>query len=388
MKTFKRIIYSFGVMATTALLLWSCANDYARTDITLEMTDEDSVDAIIDHDLLTVGGTIIHIEEPQESHTPIVEYVEEVDITTPEFDDDDISEEVAEVETDDDTVLAFDKDENDVMKSVEVDDDIISDDLDFNESDKIDDSIVADKPNLIETVVTDDITISDGEGSSVVLEEKDFGKKINDSKVDEPMKMNDIFVEQIDGTKKVNNGFTVPSDEEIAKLRNDVDALINKQGNKKSLDQFVSPVYNDKRIKISYPTHTVSRGDTFWSIGRKYGCTISELCAANNLSRRKVLSIGQSLIIPISNIEAAKMKSIPKNLPAAKDDLGMPPPVVDKPVAVKSSSVETKEYIVQKGDSYWKIARKYGVNSPELMRINNTSSSLIKPGQKIKVPKR
>ena len=383
MKTFKRIIYSFGVMATTALLLWSCANDYARTDITLEMTDEDSVDAIIDHDLLTVGGTIINIDEPQESHTPVVEYVEEVDITTPEFDDDDIEVDVAEIELDDDThepVSFFDKDETDVIESVEIDDD-----LDFNEMDKIDDSIGSEKPNLIETVETDDIIISDGTGSSVVLEEKDFGDKIKDPKDDETMKLNDILVEEIN---EPNKGFTVPSDEEIAKLRTDVDALINKQGSRKSLDQFVSPVYNDKRVKISYPTHKVSRGDTFWSIGRKYGCSISELCAANNLSRRKVLSIGQSLIIPISNLEAAKLKPLTKYLPTVKNNLEMPPPVVNKPTAVKSFAVETDEYTVQKGDSYWKIARKYGVNSPKLMRINNTTSTLIKPGQKIKVPKR
>ena len=370
MKTINRIIYSFCVMSATTLLLWSCANDYARTDITLEMTDEDSVDAIIDHDLLTVGGTIINIEEPQETHTPVVEYIDEVDITTPEFDDDDIATDVAEVKLDDASAS-----DDDVMESVEIDDSNSSDDLVDIDSRDVDDSILYDN--------TDDIIISDGKEISAVLEEPVIDKNVNlledKNEHDEPMKIEDIIVADSD------SGFSVPSDEEVAKLRNDVDALINKQGNKKQLDQFVSPVYNDKRVKVTYPTHIVSRGDTLWSIGRKYGCSISELCAANNISRRKVLSIGQSLIIPISNLAAAKSKPLPKNISSVSSDLEMPPPVTENP---KTNYDETEFYTVQKGDSYWKIARKYGVNSPELMRINNTTSTLIKPGQKIKVPKR
>ena len=391
MKILKRMIYSFCVLSTTSLLLWSCANDYARTDITLEMTDEDSVDAIIDHDLLTVGGTIINIEEPQESHTPVVEYIDEVDITTPEFEEEDISIDVAESEPDKETELPsfFDEDETDVMESVEIDESIISEDLDVIGTAKIDETIVSEKPDVIESVNTDEISISDGLGSSADLEEVDLDERIKDLKetkiYDEPMKLDEIVADE---TKEVDKGFSIPSDEEVTELRTEVDALINKQGTKKSLDEFVSPVYNDKRIKVSYPTHTVKRGDTLWEIGRKYGCSISELCAANNLSRRKVLSIGQTLTIPISKVGSDKPKALTESVNTASSDLEMPPPVIEKPKVRKSSYGVTEEYTVQKGDSYWKIARKYGVNSPELMRINNTTSTLIKPGQKIKVPKK
>ena len=392
MKTLKRVIFSFCVMSTTGLLLWSCANDYARTDITLEMTDEDSVDAIIDHDLLTVGGTIINIEEPQESHTPVVEYIDEVDITTPEFDEEDID--VAEVEPYEasEPISFFDDAETDVMESVEIDETIDSEDMDIIETAEVDNTPVFEKTEVVESLITD------GTGSSADLEEVDSDERINELKVtklyDEYMKLDEIVVNEIvvDETEKIDKGFTIPSDEEVVNLRTEVDALINKPPTKKSLDEFVSPEYDEKRVKVSYPTHTVKRGDTLWEIGRKYGCSISELCAANNLSRRKVLSIGQTLTIPISNVGSDKPKVIPESVTESvatgSDDLEMPPPVVDKTKVKKSSSVETEEYTVQKGDSYWKIARNYGVNSPELMRINNTTSTLIKPGQKIKVPKK
>src|SRR5690606_17558435 len=44
--------------------------------------------------------------------------------------------------------------------------------------------------------------------------------------------------------------------------------------------------------------------------------------------------------------------------------------------------------IVQKGDTLWKIAKKYGVNFEELKKINSQLSNpdMIMPGMKIKVP--
>ena len=47
-----------------------------------------------------------------------------------------------------------------------------------------------------------------------------------------------------------------------------------------------------------------------------------------------------------------------------------------------------KIHIVQKGDTLWKIAQKYGVNFEELKKMNAHLSdpNYIMPGMKIKVP--
>ncbi|MEH7106175.1 SafA/ExsA family spore coat assembly protein, partial [Bacillus sp. JJ1764] len=47
-----------------------------------------------------------------------------------------------------------------------------------------------------------------------------------------------------------------------------------------------------------------------------------------------------------------------------------------------------KIHIVQKGDTLWKIAKKYGVNFEELKKLNSQLSNpdMIMPGMKIKVP--
>jgi len=49
-----------------------------------------------------------------------------------------------------------------------------------------------------------------------------------------------------------------------------------------------------------------------------------------------------------------------------------------------------KTYIVQKGDSLWGIAQKQlgsGARYPEIMTLNNLSSTAIYPGQVLKIPK-
>ena len=43
-------------------------------------------------------------------------------------------------------------------------------------------------------------------------------------------------------------------------------------------------------------------------------------------------------------------------------------------------------YTVQAGDSYWRIANKYGISISELQRLNGTSNYFLYPGQSIKVP--
>ena len=47
-----------------------------------------------------------------------------------------------------------------------------------------------------------------------------------------------------------------------------------------------------------------------------------------------------------------------------------------------------KIHIVQKGDTLWKLAKKYGVSFDELKKINSQLSNpdLLMPGMKLKIP--
>lgn len=46
-------------------------------------------------------------------------------------------------------------------------------------------------------------------------------------------------------------------------------------------------------------TITVKKGDSLWSISRKYGVTVADLCSVNNIKENDILAINQTLIIPI-----------------------------------------------------------------------------------------
>ena len=116
-------------------------------------------------------------------------------------------------------------------------------------------------------------------------------------------------------------------------------------------------------------TYKVEKGDTLFSISRKFQITVAELRAANNLSENDVLKAGQKLIIPEADIGTAAALSTSKTA-----------------ASTASSEMKTVVYTVQKGDTLYRIARNNGLTVPELLAINNLdSSAVIKVGQKLNV---
>ncbi len=116
--------------------------------------------------------------------------------------------------------------------------------------------------------------------------------------------------------------------------------------------------------------YKVNKGDTLYSISRKYQITVAELRAANNLSENDVLKAGQKLIIPEADISTAVALSGDKNNKS------------DSPV----NTSNTTEIEVKKGDTLYSLSKKYGLTVADLLAINNLdSSSVIKVGQKLKV---
>lgn len=102
--------------------------------------------------------------------------------------------------------------------------------------------------------------------------------------------------------------------------------------------------------------YTVVKGDSLWSIARKFGVTVQALRDANNLTS-DVLSVGQVLRIPGSN-----------------EDNGNVPP---------SGNVT---YNVQRGDSLWSIASRYGISVNDLRQANNLTSDTLSVGQVLIIP--
>lgn len=129
-------------------------------------------------------------------------------------------------------------------------------------------------------------------------------------------------------------------------------------------------------LNLTFATsiHVVQKGDTLYSLSRKYEITVDELRVANNLSENDVIKVGQKIQIPSANIANAAALSQKKS-------------AEDKNIEQKSLSLNTKKYKVQKGDTFYALSRKYEISVADLMSLNKMdSSSTLKIGQIILVP--
>jgi LysM repeat protein len=98
------------------------------------------------------------------------------------------------------------------------------------------------------------------------------------------------------------------------------------------------------------PVHTVRSGESLWSIAHSHQIAVSDLKRWNGLAR-DVIRPGQSLFVS------------------------------EAPAAVENS------YTVVRGDTLYSIARRFGVNAAQIARHNNMSlSSALLTGMELQIP--
>ncbi len=339
----------FSFLALCALLCSSCAKDTTRSDIALEMTEEDSVEAIIDQDLLTAGSTAIDVSETAGKTTSDVSvaYVDEVDLQKP--------------------VL------------VETDESLRGDAARGTGTTPGTDATMM--PPLTEGAITG-ADLPDAAGSGAIA-----GSASPDADLAR-------LAEEARSPALPATGMSLESPQRYAPGSASEPIAVRPPGS-----GYAASYYRTDQLPASYPRHTVQRGDSLWSVSKKYGCSISELAAANGISRGSILSVGQSLLIPVSKSPAQPAASTTDTTtPGAAPTTALQPATTttEQPAtpdgtatpAPRAGAYETEYYTVQQGDSYWKIARQYGVTSTELMSLNDTSDSRLKIGQKVLVPKK
>lgn len=111
----------------------------------------------------------------------------------------------------------------------------------------------------------------------------------------------------------------------------------------KSICEYMGVPYKEEVLSGEY--YIVQKGDSLWSIAKKYNNTVDKLKDINNLKNDK-LSLGQKLL-------------------------------------VNKVDVSDNYYIVKKGDSLWSIAKKYNISVDELKEMNNLNNNMLSIGQKL-----
>lgn len=138
----------------------------------------------------------------------------------------------------------------------------------------------------------------------------------------------------------------------------------------------------ERAMNARAATHTVEKGDSLSRIARKYGTTVAELQQANGgADKLKTLRVGQKIALPGAKPHEA--------VPAAEARPVISERVESRPVQKAVPGVEAPSFhAVEKGDTLYSIARKYGVSVSELQQANGGADKLktLRIGQKVALP--
>jgi len=97
--------------------------------------------------------------------------------------------------------------------------------------------------------------------------------------------------------------------------------------------------------------YVVQRGDSLYSIAKKFNVSVDAIKASNNL-QNNLISVGQKLVIP----------------------------------GFTESTGSNINYVVQKGDSLYSIASKYNTTVDDIKRLNNLATNTLTIGQTLRIP--
>ncbi len=114
--------------------------------------------------------------------------------------------------------------------------------------------------------------------------------------------------------------------------------------------------------------HVVARGESLWSIARRYRVTVPALADANGLTEEATLYAGRKLVIPTPD-SAPSESFTPSGAEAG------------------ASRVRSTSIVVAQGQSIWEIAQEHGVSVEALVRANRLQNSdVIWAGQRLTIP--
>lgn len=125
-------------------------------------------------------------------------------------------------------------------------------------------------------------------------------------------------------------------------------------------------VKQGQQIHRDTHVYTVKSGDSWWAIANRYGMEMNALAQLNGKTIQSVIYHGQVLRVA---------------------DKGAGQSVSNKVNQIPAQPANNAQYYtVRRGDSFWSIANRYGMNMYTLAANNGLSiNSVIYPGQRLKV---
>lgn len=141
----------------------------------------------------------------------------------------------------------------------------------------------------------------------------------------------------------------------------------------------VKPAVNEiKSEVVASQAHTIGKGDTLSKIAKQYKITVADLKKWNQLTS-DTIRLGQVL-----KVSEEKMTAPQQEISSPK--IAMTP--VTKPVVeAKTETQRVESYTVAKGDTLYRIAKKFGATPQLILEANQIKdANKIGIGMKLKIP--
>jgi membrane-bound lytic murein transglycosylase D len=121
--------------------------------------------------------------------------------------------------------------------------------------------------------------------------------------------------------------------------------------------------------------HTVRRGESWWSIGERYGVRVGDLQAWNDAGPREKLRIGQRIRVRAGGAQAPRRSG-------AQAAQAAPRAAASRAAAPASPAT----YRVKRGDTLSDIGARYGVTVARLRQLNRLpANGVLQPGKTLKL---
>lgn len=122
--------------------------------------------------------------------------------------------------------------------------------------------------------------------------------------------------------------------------------------------------------------HTVVAGDTLGDLANRYGVSVEDIAAANDMPDVHTLEVGQQLVIPLGG-ETGAEEEAPAEEPAQEAEGG----------EEESPAAEERVHTVQAGETLFRIGQQYGFTVDELVAYNELANpDRLDVGDEIRIP--
>lgn len=137
---------------------------------------------------------------------------------------------------------------------------------------------------------------------------------------------------------------------------------------------------------VASDEYMVKIGDSLSKIAVRHGVTVGQL-KTWNLLRSDLIFPNQKLKVadPTVSENSSAVPATPVSTPPASTTPSVPAKPVTSVPATPSTTEDapSTQYVIKSGDTLGKIAREFGLTVEKLKEINNRTSDLIFPGQKL-----